>query len=235
MGIITLAMDVTDQQSIDRAVATIQQASEGQVHVLVNNAAIFNLMPLADVDISDGQRLFDVNFFGALRVIQSFLPLLIAANGTAIVANVSSISAIMHPVWQGMYASSKAALLAMGNIMRVELAPLGIRVVTIMSGGVDTAGIRASSRQGQALPEGSFYKPLATSIETNAQGRSMRATDPRDYAQQVVSDILQANPPPLLWRGSFAFIGWITTWLGWTGMMDKDHTTRAGLDSLAKR
>ncbi|KAK9418535.1 hypothetical protein SUNI508_08023 [Seiridium unicorne] len=172
LGIDTLGMDVSSQPHIDTAVETVREAAGGRLDILVNNAAAFNLMPMADQNIDDARFMFDVNVFGLLAVTQSFLPLLIAAGGEAVVSNVSSISAPSEPVFQGVYAASKAAVFAMSGVMRKEFVPLGVRVVTIMSGAVDT-NFRDNSPW--KVPRDSWYYGLADDIEgKKAAGLPMR-------------------------------------------------------------
>ncbi|GJN67553.1 hypothetical protein PLIIFM63780_004996 [Purpureocillium lilacinum] len=235
LGITTLALDITSPTSRTRLAEEIRRitgSGGGRLDMLINNAAIFTLMPLLDVDLHDGRTMFDVNLFGPLAMVQTCLPFLLAAGGTATVANVSSISAIMCPPWQGMYAASKAALVAMGNILRVELAPLGVNVVTIMSGGVATAAMQTGERQSQRVPSDSLYRQLAPYIEGNKAGKAIKSMEPAEYARQVADDLLGTRPRPLIWTGAFAWVAWVFTWLGWVGIMDGGHAKRALLNQL---
>ena len=225
IGIHTLSLDVTSKDSIDAAVQHVRRSSiGGKLNILINNAAMFNLMPALDVDIEDGHAMFESNFFGVLRTIQSFMPLILAVEDKdepRLVVNVSSISATFAPPWQAMYVSSKAALGALSNVLRLELAPLGVKVVTIMSGGIDTAGNKASAKQPRSVPSGSYYLPLAEDIETNKAIEGMTCMPPDVYAKQVADDILRPDPKPVIWRGAMASFAWVLTWFGWNGMMDK--------------
>ncbi|KAK6078655.1 short chain dehydrogenase [Seiridium cupressi] len=72
LGIDTLVMDVSSQPQIDTAVETVREAAGGRLDILINNAAAFNLMPMADQNIDDARAMFDVNVFGLLAVTQSF-------------------------------------------------------------------------------------------------------------------------------------------------------------------
>lgn len=232
VGITTLALNVTSQPSIKAAAETIREATGGCLDILINNAAVFEVMPLADVDLDRARKVFDINFFGALAVIQAFIPLLTKSEGESIVANVGTLSAVMCPPWQGVYASSKAALTAMSHILRLEFAPLGVKVISIISGGVDTAGLR--SHQSDLLPKDSLYKTLAYSIETNEQGTKVKKTSPEDYAKQVVDDLTRQNPKPMIWRGAFSGLAWMMSWFGWVGMLDGGQIERSGLNQVKR-
>ncbi|KAH7113392.1 short-chain dehydrogenase/reductase, partial [Dactylonectria macrodidyma] len=127
LGINSIRLDVIAKDSIEAAVEEVTKITGGRLDILVNNAAIFSLMPFADTKLEDARQVFEANVFGVLAVTQAFLPLLMKAGGTGVVANVSSISAEMCPPWQGVYSASKAALTALGHTMRIEFAPLGVR------------------------------------------------------------------------------------------------------------
>ncbi|KAH7012736.1 short-chain dehydrogenase/reductase [Microdochium trichocladiopsis] len=230
LGIETLPLDVTGQISRDTAAATISKLTGGILHILINNAAVYSLMPLADTNLEDARQVFEANVFGVLAVTQAFLPLLINAAGTGLVANVSSISAGLCPPWQGIYSASKAALTAIGHTMRLEFAPLGVRVTTIISGGVDTP----LKRQAAFVPAGSYYSSLANSIELNGTSSDYTPMSPTEYAKLVANDLLKPHPRPLLWRGAFASVAWGLSWLGWVGMMDNGQRTRSGLSTIIR-
>ncbi|ETS87033.1 hypothetical protein PFICI_00861 [Pestalotiopsis fici W106-1] len=231
LGMDTLAMDVLQPAQITAAVDAVRSATGGRLDILVNNAAVFNLMPLADQDLDDARAMFNVNVFGMLAVTQAFLPLLTATaavGGRPLVANVGSISAQAEPVFQGIYAASKAAVAAMSGVMRKELAPLGIRVVTIVSGAVAT-----NFKQGNKpwrVPEGSLYSALAGDIESKQSAGSSYAMEPDDYAKKVVGDLLGVNPGPAIFRGRFSSAVWLLSWFGRYGMLDSMEIRDAGLN-----
>jgi NAD(P)-dependent dehydrogenase (short-subunit alcohol dehydrogenase family) len=224
----TLQLDVASTSSISAAASLVHERTGGRLDILINNAAVFGLMPLADFQLEDARQVFETNVFGVLAVTQAFLPLLASAGG--LVANVSSISAFMCPPWQGVYAASKAALVALGHTMRIEFAPLDIRVVTIVSGGVDT-GLNALPA---SVPENSWYRTLAPSIEGNELSKGYKAMPPAEYARQVADDLLRPRPKPMLWRGAFAWVAWVFTWFGWVGMLDKGQVQRSGLVKIKR-
>lgn len=78
-------------------------------------------MPALDVDVEELKRVFDVNLFGAVRVTQAFSDSLIRHHG--VIANVGSLAAYAPYVFGSSYNASKAALLAFGNTLRIELSP----------------------------------------------------------------------------------------------------------------
>ncbi|KAH6660251.1 hypothetical protein BKA67DRAFT_547413 [Truncatella angustata] len=232
LGICTLAMDVLSKEQINAAVDIVRDAAGGKLDVLINNAAGFNLMTLADQNLEDARAMFDVNVFGLLAVTQAFLPLLVAAGGNAVIANVSSISVVAEPAFQGIYAATKAAVFTMSGVMRKEFSPFGVKVVTIMSGGVNT---NFMENKPWKVPKESWYFELAGDVEGKKSTDGTGSMKPDEYAKRVVGDLLCSNPGPVIFRGKFATAVWILTWLGWYGMLDSTEIKNTKLDILRPR
>jgi NAD(P)-dependent dehydrogenase (short-subunit alcohol dehydrogenase family) len=132
-----LSLDVTDPSSIRAASdALAQAASDGALAGLVNNAGIAYGGPVELIDMADLRRTFEVNFFGAVAVIQAFLPLLRAGGGR--IVNVSSISGWVASPFLSPYSTSKFALEALSDALRVELRPWNLRVSVVEPGAIDT-------------------------------------------------------------------------------------------------
>lgn len=121
-------LDVTSSESISSAVQAIKTITGGQLDYLVNNAGYGYMTSLLDARMAKVKAEFDVNVFGVLEVTQAFFPLLRAARG--MVVNQSSIAGLRSGCqpFIGAYSSSKAALTAMSNAMRVEFQPFDVKV-----------------------------------------------------------------------------------------------------------
>ena len=117
-GIETRQLDVSDGASIKACATSVQH-----LDILVNNAGGLYAMPLADADLEESKRLFDLNVWGQLSVTQAFLPSLIKSKG--MVVNQTSISSVVNVPWNGVYNSSKAALAMITDTLRLELEPFG--------------------------------------------------------------------------------------------------------------
>ena len=162
-----LALDVTDQASVDAAAAVIGEES-GHLDVLVNNAGIFVQGPTAPSETTAGDmaRTYDTNVFGVVRVTNAMLPLLRKSHAARIV-NVGSEVASLHNLAEGgnpagefpvllAYNSSKSALNAVTIAYAKELADAGIKVNVAAPGYVATdlnghAGM-ISPEQGARIP-----------------------------------------------------------------------------------
>ena len=139
-----IQVDLSDPANTDEAIAETKRRLHGELHALVNNAAI---SPKADgggrltsIETSrdDWHHIFQVNFFAPIMLARGLLDELQAAKGS--VVNVTSIAGSrVHPFAGAAYATSKAALAALTREMAADFGPLGIRVNAIAPGEIDTA------------------------------------------------------------------------------------------------
>lgn len=185
-------------------------------------------MPALDINISEARKIFDVNLFAIMRLCQVFSPLLIASKGTIVM--IGSLAGVIPYVFGAVYNASKAALHAYTNTLRVELAPLDVKVINIVTGGVKS---RISSHVTRVLPENSVYAPLDENYQRR-QGHSQEgAMSHEAYAESVVSQVLPgAGPWPWRWVVKDARKRWIwegnKSWLvyflsggyTWSGVFD---------------
>jgi NAD(P)-dependent dehydrogenase (short-subunit alcohol dehydrogenase family) len=182
-----LPLDVTASPSIERAIAAIE-ARSGGLDVLINNAGVLAAGPIEGFSIESVQRLFDVNVFGALRLVHAVLPLLRRQRAGLIVSITSRQGRLATPV-NALYASSKFALEAVGEGLRYELAPLGIDSVIVEPGAFPTrlGADRLQPDRPAVLGEYSLIASAAqrvASLRAAAQGQP-DAPQPADFAVQV--------------------------------------------------
>ncbi|RYP40019.1 hypothetical protein DL767_001953 [Monosporascus sp. MG133] len=221
LGMETVVMDVTSQASVEGAVARVGAATGGRLHVLVNAAGVLHISPFADTDIDDARHVFDVNVLGVWAVTRAFLPLLLAAaadgDGDAVVANLASINSVLRPPFLAAYNASKAAVEVLGATLRTELAPLGVRVVTLKTGGVRTDLF--NNVPPVKLPQGSLYAPLREFIEERKMLEAGSYMDADKYARNVVSELLRPSVKQVVWQGGMTTIAWILSWFGWDSLL----------------
>ena len=130
--------DVTNADDlVSLAEATIE--AFGAVHVLVNNAGVMTMGPLAEATEADWSWLFEVNVHGLVRGVRAFLPHL-RANTPAHIVNTVSMAAVAPRLDGGMgiYTASKAAALGYTEVLRAELEGDGIGVTALCPGPVST-------------------------------------------------------------------------------------------------
>jgi len=134
-----LELDVTQPESVNRALKQVEKL--GRLDALVNNAGVLldEGVPGLQVPVETVHATFEVNVYGALRVAQTFAPLMIKGDGGNIV-NVSSIMGQLAYAGPGYlaYRSSKAALNMITRVLAAELKPHGVRVNSAHPGWVRT-------------------------------------------------------------------------------------------------
>lgn len=130
-----LSLDLTDDASI--AAAAIEVTQAGQLNALVNNAGYGSYGAVEDVPLGEARRQFEVNLFGAARLIQLTLPVM-RKSGNGRIVNVSSVGGQIHEPFGAWYHATKFALEGFSDCLRMELHPLGIDVVVVQPGGIRT-------------------------------------------------------------------------------------------------
>src|SRR5690606_12627058 len=107
----------------------------GAIHGVVNSAGIATVSPALEVEAETFRRILDVNVIGCYIVTRAAVAQM-AGEGS--VVNIASVSGMRGNEGRMAYGASKGAVIAMGNVLSVELAPLGVRVNTVAPGPVDT-------------------------------------------------------------------------------------------------
>jgi clavulanate-9-aldehyde reducatase len=134
---VAVACDITDEEAVPAAVDDAAKRLGG-LDALVNSAGLFSMGPVADTDPAAWRAMFEVNVLGLLAVTKAAVPHLRAGTAPAVV-NISSMSGRRVPKANtGVYAATKFAVHALGEALRLQLAPDGIRVTTVAPGMVDT-------------------------------------------------------------------------------------------------
>ncbi|KAJ4300828.1 hypothetical protein N0V90_002916 [Kalmusia sp. IMI 367209] len=172
-------------------------------------------MPALDIDLNEARKVFDVNFFGILELIQVFSPMLISAKGCII--NNSSMGGYQPFPFTSMYVATKAALNIAGEAWRLELAPLGVRVITLITGGVDTKFLENLNTP--ALPEGSHYICIKDMIAEQAQ-RVPFGVSPEVFARDVLRQVTKGTSGKY-WIGGAICIARVALWLFPQSMLDR--------------
>jgi NAD(P)-dependent dehydrogenase (short-subunit alcohol dehydrogenase family) len=135
--LIPALLDVADAASIRDASTAVDAAlgADG-LSGLINNAGVAFGGPIEYLDLDEMRRTFEVNFFGLIAVTQAVLPLLRRGHGR--IVNMSSISGWIAAPFLSPYNTSKFALEALSDALRVELHPWDIRVAVIEPGAIHT-------------------------------------------------------------------------------------------------
>lgn len=184
-------LDLADPASCAAAVPAVTAAA-GRLDVLVNCAGAGGLAPLEEAADAEAHRVFEVNVFGPMRLIQATVPVMRAGGGGRIV-NVTSLNDIAPAPFAGWYSASKSALMSLSYVLGAELAGTGITVTVVAPGLFRTPMSEALPEQ-RAAPDSRFAAAFETLAEASAQ-RLRTAADP-DVAARVIEDCVRSPSPP---------------------------------------
>ncbi|HET9097275.1 MAG TPA: SDR family oxidoreductase [Candidatus Baltobacteraceae bacterium] len=193
-----LLLDVTVPEQIAAAAQAIRTAGV-PLHGVVNNAGIAVAGPLEYIPLADFRRQFETNVFGALAVTQSVLPLLRQAGDGRIVF-MSSVSGQIAPPFVGPYASSKFALEALADALRMELHAFGIRVSLVQPGNVRTPiwqkGRDAKDALVASMPQEAIthYGEAFEALVRVTEHEERTGIEPAIVAQAVLHALTAAQP-----------------------------------------
>jgi NAD(P)-dependent dehydrogenase (short-subunit alcohol dehydrogenase family) len=146
--VLTIPADVAEAADCERLIATTVDRL-GAVDILVNNAAMFAVLPLIEVDAAEAARFFAVNAIGPLNASRAFARWAIDHERGGAIVNVSSIAAGRPAPGLALYSASKAALDSLTRSMAVEWAGKGLRVNAVAPGHVVTEGVLEDLRTGR--------------------------------------------------------------------------------------
>lgn len=192
-GITMIPLDVTDDESAARAVATIIEEAGG-IDVLVNNAGFGIAGSIEDTSLDEFYSQFEVNFFGVVRMTRAVLPDM-RRRGRGLIINISSIGGLISLPFQGAYAASKFAVEGFTEALRMEVAPLGINAVLIEPADFHT-GFTAARRMAAASGEDSAYAREFRNALQVIEADELHGSDP-GIVGPLIARVIE-NPRPRL-------------------------------------
>jgi NAD(P)-dependent dehydrogenase (short-subunit alcohol dehydrogenase family) len=165
-GCRTLALDVTDEHSMQAAVAAVEEA-EGPVGALVNNAGYSQSGAVETIPMDELRRQFETNVFGLVRMCQLVLPGMRNARRGRIV-NISSMGGRLVFPGGGAYHATKYAVEAISDAMRFEVGGFGVHVSIIEPGLIKTAF--GETAVGSVPTRDGPYAKFNTAVAANTAG-----------------------------------------------------------------
>src|SRR5271156_3003403 len=168
-------LDVADRRAIAAFPQAVIAAHPG-VDILVNNAGVAIGGTFEAVSEEDFEWLFEINFWGVVRMTRAFLPLLRESDDARVV-NLSSIYGLISPPGETSYSASKFAVRGFSNALRHELANSKIGVTVVHPGGIATS-IAKNAR----VPKGVSEEEMARHLQTAAK----LLTLPPDTAGEII-------------------------------------------------
>ncbi|MCL7032958.1 hypothetical protein MKW94_008989 [Papaver nudicaule] len=227
----SLELYVTSDESVKSAIAAVVKKC-GKIDLLVNNAGIGSTGPLAELPLEIVRKTCEVNTMGQLRMAQHVVPFM-ASKRCGRIVNIGSVVGKVPTPWAGSYCSSKAAVHAMSDTLRVELKPFGIDVILVIPGAIRSNLGEANVERLKGY-ECNLHKEFKDDIVERAKAsQTGKATDATIFARHVVSKVLSPKPPKQIVFGHmtclFALLSWSPLWV-----RDRFFSNRFDLNKKSK-
>lgn len=201
--LLTLALDVTDPESVNVAMAQAE-AAFGHLDVLVNNAGFGLIGAVEELEPHEYRPMFDTNLFGVIEVTRAALPLIRRIGGGRIV-NFSSVGGFAGRQGFGLYNASKFAVEGLSEALAQEVAPFGIKVIIVEPGAFRTAFLGRSIAKGATRL--SAYEPTSGATrDFSAANDGAQPGDPRKGMTVLMQAIFAEQPPLRLPLGRDALV-----------------------------
>jgi len=206
LGVVGVPTDVADADSV-AALATSVVERFGTAHVLCNNAGVGGGGVIAGATLKDWKWVIDVNLWGVVHGLHSFLPMLLANDDGGHVVNTASMAGLSSWPGIGPYNATKYAVVAISETLEAELRDSQVGVSVLCPGVVNT-NIFTSQRNRPAELRNERKNVAARSV--NQTIRTWQVLDPSEVAEQVLDAVL---------AGRF----WILTHPELLGAVDERH------------
>ena len=191
-GIHILSLDITNSSSVENCINTIIQ-KEGRLDVLVNNAGFGNFGTMEESSIEVAKAQYDVNVFGLARITQLVIPYMRKQKYGKIV-NISSIGGKIVTPFGGWYQSTKFAVEAISDALRMELKQFGIDVIVIEPGGVKTEWADIAERALFEISGKGPYKESAKKAAKAMKDGYVNAVEPNVIAGTITRAVRAKKP-----------------------------------------
>jgi NAD(P)-dependent dehydrogenase (short-subunit alcohol dehydrogenase family) len=188
-----LVLDIAKPEQIDNAFPLIKQKF-GRIDVLVNNAGFGFAGAIEETSTEEVRNVFEANFFGTLKLTQTFLPLLREQKGGHII-QISSLGGFKAFAGFGIYNASKFAVEGFSEALAQEIAPLGIKLTIVEPGPFRTDFAGTSFKQASITID-DYANTAGVFKEKMKQVNGKQEGDPEKGAKAIY-DLTNLDKPPL--------------------------------------
>lgn len=199
-GVALTVVDIRDADAIRAVAADLTAKTEGRLDLLVSNAGILTPGPLELLDVDAIRNEFEVNVFGVLTVIQTFLPALRASRGR--IVQISTVSVDFPLPFNGPSSASKAAAETFLRSYRAELKAFGVEVVIAVPGSMRTGGPAKTAAALDALAKGMtaeqrhLYGTAFTNFAHRLNAGQADGMSSADAAAEILERAVEADAMP---------------------------------------
>lgn len=194
-----MLLDITNDADVAALLKHITEDPKRRpLRALVNNAGVGVNAPVEVLPLTEWRRIFEVNLFGHVAMMQALLPALIENGGT--IVNITSVGGKVAMATYGPYAGSKFAMEAVSDALRREVKPLGVKVIVVEPGAVTTPMLENVSAAGAHIAstmtteQSGRYAGLMHSIIAQAQAAIPNGVPAKD-AGRVIADAIGSKRP----------------------------------------
>lgn len=200
--VLTLALDVGEQEQIEAAVAAAQQRF-GRIDVLVNNAGYGYQSTIEEGVEAQIRAQFDANVFGLFAMTRAVLPIM-RAQRSGHILNITSVAGLIGFPGSGYYAASKHAVEGFSDALSAEVKPLGIAVTCIEPGPFRTDWAGRSLQQTPSSID-DYRDTAGKRLEATKQGSGSQAGDPVRAGEAMIAVTQMQTPPRHLPLGAWGY------------------------------
>lgn len=198
-------LDILSDQSVQNVLSHVLEKF-GRIDIVVNNAGVQCIGPLAEIPLSSLEQTFNTNVYGSMRMIQAVVPHM-ASRKKGKIVNMGSITVLGPGPWSGSYTASKAALHSLTDTLRLELRPFGIDVINVVPGAVKSNIGNSAIANYSQMPEWKLYKQFEAAIRARAYfSQGSKSTPSEEFAKKTVAALLKKNPPSWFSIGQYSTI-----------------------------
>jgi NAD(P)-dependent dehydrogenase (short-subunit alcohol dehydrogenase family) len=190
-----IRLDVTDQESIDAAVQSVEEKTGG-LDILINNAALFDLAPVTEITRESYDRLFSINVAGTLFMMQAAAKAMIKRGQGGKIINMASQAGRRGEALVGVYCATKAAVISLTQSAGLNLIQHGINVNAIAPGVVDGEhwdGVDALFAKYENRPLGEKKRLVGEAVPFGRMGRAEDLTGMAIFLASPEADYIVAQ------------------------------------------
>ena len=184
--------------------------------------------------------MFNANVFGVFDMVSAFTPLLLASAASSspsqppVIINTASILAKVPYPFSAAYNASKAAVASYTDTLRLELAPLGIKVVTLYMGVVST---KISTPDAINFGPESLYAIVEAKVQDRSREHQVSGMKAAQFAKEVVQELTKNRSPgkgEQIWKGGNAGVVSLVSMMGARGILERYSQQEIGFDNKVK-
>ena len=191
-GIIPIKTDVTSAKSIESAFKEVKKHTH-ELFAIIHFAGVYMLNSLVEMSESDFDKIYEINLKGAYLINKCFLPML--KSGSKIIITTSELASLDPLPFTGIYAIMKGALDKYAYSLRMELQLLGISVVALRAGAVETGMLGVSTRALDDFCEKTeIYTCNAKRFKSIVESVEARSVKPEVIAKKTQKILEKKNP-----------------------------------------